>query len=702
MADELVRGDPERSGSAAPLLTVLIPTRNRWRLVLAQARAVDHVLREFDAMFEIVIHDNSTQAGPIELDGSFPLSARYIRSLELYDTAEENICAAFPHCRGEYVWMLADDDGLEDHGVAELLELLRRGEEDIIVFNSRHGRDERLAGEGGYVTERERRLFYDKHMRCSIATFVQRTGFFYWLCAISTVIVRRSIADLEPLRKYLSIARIYAHVAWLIEIGKDRRFLFVNRPLVVYGLLPTDHDGGRHWRSVGVREGGYSNSVWTGLWLRVLDELVAREALTLAQVRRTAEMNHSTRFHFGSNLAHQVLEQLAHLPELPSEADLGVIRRWLLMLFPGAIFLSALVEEATTFALTHGEALSRVRQDSRHGQTVRTLAGDLCERLDWWRRAIGGTPWYAQFYVETLHLYDVYDFGEDWIAAHTSFGGLREALEVIDLPSIEPAFLRASSYEELIALIARQPLSLEGLNSLRSGVLTLPNEWSRLSPERPAGQPERIEVTVAAPPPSPPSYASPLAELSLLKTELARQDRQLADVYGSTAWRMTAPLRTVLARLREPAPKGDAVPTLEIGAMLDLNDGAAQAYLPRGFSSPEEWGCWTDGPISVFRCRHSAQACPAVFEFWPQMMWSREGERPAVSISANRGRGHERLLELGKPQSLRLSAKIMANPLLEITFRPHVVKTPDEEPASEARRLGVGLSAVRLSWLTPV
>ncbi len=699
MADNFVHGDPERSSFAAPLLTVLIPTRNRWRLVLAQARAVDHVLRGFDAAFEIVIHDNSTQAGPVDLDDSYPLSVRYIRSPELYDTAEENICAAFPHCRGEYVWMLADDDGVEDHGVAELLDILRRGEEDIIVFNSRHGRDERLAGEGAYVTERERRLFYEKHMRCSISTFVQRTGFFYWLCAISTVIVRRSIADLEPLRKYLSIARIYAHVAWLIEIGKDRRFLFVNRPLVVYGLLPSDHDGGRHWRSVGVREGGYSNSVWTGLWLRVLDELVAREALTLPQIRRTAEMNHSTRFHFGSNLAHQVLEQLADLPELPPEADLAVIRRWLLMLFPGAIFLTALVEEATTFALAHEAALSRVQQESRHGQTVRTLAGDLRERLDWWRRAIGSTPWYAQFYVETLHLYDVYDFGEDWIAAHTSFGALREALEVIDLPSIEPAFLRASSYEELTALIARQPLSLEGLKSLRSSALTLPNEWSRLVPERLGGPSERIEVTVAAPPPAPTSSGSWGEEVSRLRTELARQDRQLGDVYGSTTWRMTAPLRSVLSQLRGATPDGAAVPTLEIGAMLDLSDDAARAFLPRGFSPPEEWGCWTDGPIGVFRCRHSAQASPAMFEVWPKMMWRREGERSSISVSVNGSRWREWLLEVEKPQSLKLSAKIMANPVLEISFRPSVVKAPDEEPLGEGRRLGIGLSAMRLSWL---
>ena len=314
---------------------MLIPTRNRWSLLQAQCRSVDVVLRERSTSFEIVVHDNSTKPAPAGLIEELPATVRYIRSPKMWDTAEENICSAFEHCRGEYVWLLADDDGVELGGIDELLTLVEAGEEDIIVFNSRHGRDERLGGRGAYVTERSRRIFYEHHMRCSIAAFVERTGFFYWICAISTVIVRRSAAPVEPLAKYLGMARIYAHVAWLIEIGKDKRFLFVNRPLVIYGLLPTDHDGGRHWRSVGVREGGYSNAIWTGLWLRVLDELISQGALTLAQVRRVAEMNHDSRFHFGANLAFQVLEQIGEWPELPPEAELRLMGRWLVQLFPG-------------------------------------------------------------------------------------------------------------------------------------------------------------------------------------------------------------------------------------------------------------------------------------------------------------------------------------------------------------------------------
>ena len=682
--------------SSTPLLTVLIPTRNRWSLLAAQCRAVDQVLKEKAASFEVIVHDNSTEPPPDGLVEALPASVRYIRSPESYDTAEENICAAFVHCIGEYVWLLADDDGLEINGVADLLAIVEAGEEDLIVFNSRHGRDERLAGEGAYITQRARRLFYEKDMRCSIGEFVERTGFFYWICAISTVIVRRSIAPVEPLRKYLGITRIYAHVAWLIEIGKDRRFLFVNRPLVVYGLLPTDHDGGTHWRSIGVREGAYSNAIWTGLWLRALDELLARGALTLPQIRRTAEMNHATRFHFGANLAYQVLEQMGEMPELPPREDLELIGRWLVRLFPGAIFLGALYEDAAAFAIRHGAPLIRLQEDSRNSPTVRLLAKDLRERLSWWRRAIGDTPWYAQFYVETLHLYDVYDFGADWVAAHTSFPDLAEALEVIDFPSLAPAFLRAADYEALRRLIQSQPsLAPQALQALRSPTLALPNQWTRLAARPSEPPPARVEVNVA---PSPPA-SSRDEETGRLRAELARQDMQLAQAYAAESVAAKGPLGRLVSRERSGAAHGGpAAPLLEPDRKLRLHDEEARAYLARGFAPAEPWGCWTDGPIAVFRCRHPTRSAAADFEFWTRMVWPQEGRPCIVGVAVNGAKPRRRTLQADRSEIIALTPRQMSTPELEITFHLHAPKRAEEEPIGDPRQLGVGLSAVRLSW----
>ena len=680
------------------LLTVLIPTRNRWGLLSAQARSIDLVLRETGAAFELIIHDNSIQPPPAGLVEGLPQSARYIRSPELFDTAEENICEAFQHCRGEYVWLLADDDGVEAGGVADLLDILREGEEDIIVFNSRHGRDERLAGHGAYVTERARRIFYGKTMRCPISTFVERTGFFYWICAISTVVVRRSIAPVEPLRKYLGIARIYAHVAWLIEIGKDRRFLFVNRPLVVYGLLPTDHDGGRHWRSVGIREGGYSNAVWTGLWLRVLDELVEQGALTVHQIRRTSEMNHATRFNFGSNLAHQVLEQLGEMPEPTPAEDQALMATWLVRLFPGAIFLTALIEEIAAFTARHHGSLLRIGQDSRFDQAVRAHAVDLRERAAWWRRAIGETPWYTRSYVETLHLYDIYDLGSDWVAAHVSFGGLREALEVIDLPSLPPAFLRAPTYSALRECIEAQPLEVDALQALRTAALPLPTEWTRLGPESLAPHVHVSPTAIVAAPASTADLAT-TAELASLQHELARQDAQLELLYGSTSWRLTHWLRRLAGSARSISAARASAPlaTLELGERLPLGSGRADAYLVRGFSSSEAWGCWTDGATAVFRCRHPAMDVAGWFEVWPHMAWTGGGARPCVvDVAINRGRSVRVEVRAGEMFAVRATRRDMGSPELEVTFRIRTPKASQEEPETDPRALGVGVAAVRL------
>ena len=680
------------------MLTVLIPTRNRWALLSAQVRSVDLALRETGAAFELVIHDNSTLQPPVGLVEELPASARYIRSPELFDTAEENICEAFQHCRGEYVWLLADDDGLEIGGIAALMEILRRGEEDIIVFNSRHGRDERLGGHGAYVTERARRVFYEKEMRCPISTFVELTGFFYWICAISTVVVRRSAAPVEPLRKYLGIARIYAHVAWLIEIGKDKRFIFVNRPLVVYGLLPTDHDGGHHWRSVGVREGGYSNAVWTGLWLRSLDELIARGAMTVDQIRRTVDMNHATRFHFSSNLAHQVLEQLGDMPEPTPVDDIALMSTWLLRLFPGAIFLTALIDDIRGFTSRHGESVLRITEDSRFDQAVRAHARVLRERAAWWRRAMGDTPWYTRCYVETLHLYDIYDMGSNWVAAHMSFGGLREALEIIDLPSLPPAFLRASSYVALRELIEAQPLNLNTMQALRTATLPLPREWDRLTPET-----LTPHVHVSTPTPhvqvSTPTLSSP-DEAALLRAELARQDSQLAQVYGSASWRGTAWLRRLMVLVSPPPPPAGVMSaqTLELGARLEFGRGQADAYLVRGFSYSEDWGCWTDGPVAVFRCRHQAHDAAGRFEIWPHMAWDGGGTRPCiVDVTINRGRPRRSKIDPGEMFAVQVLRRDMLSPGLEVVLHIRAPKTSKEEPNAEPRALGVGVAAVRLS-----
>ena len=547
-------------GVPAPKLTVLIPTRNRFGLLRAQVDTIHLLLGKYGARFEIVVHDNSTFPAPDDLLEAFPPSVNYQRSPELFDTAEENIAAALTHCLGEYIWLLADDDGVEPDGLELLLQYIEAGKEDILVFNSRHGRDERLSDEGAYVTERSRRFFHGREMRCSLRTFVQRTGYFYWICGISTLIIRRSIASPEVLRKYVGIARIYAHVAWLIEVGKDRQFVFVNRPLVVYGLLPTDHDGGRHWRNVAIREGGYSTAVWTGLWLRVLDELVRIDALSVDEVRHTVDMSHQRRFHFGSNLTYQVLEQLSNFDELPPVQELAIMRRWIMQLLPGALFLLALLDEILRLTQELEASLTRIACDSGQDPTKRLVAKDLQERAEWWRRAIASTPWYVRFYVETFQFYDIYNFGDDWVAAHVSFGDLAQALEVIDLPSFSPGFLRASSYKDLVDLIEEQPLHASEMADLRKTALTLPGQWNRLGVEREQAQ-VHVEVQpapIVAPPastivplpaPAPSTQASERdEEVDRLREALARREAQLSAVFSTTSWRLTGPLR----RLRNP------------------------------------------------------------------------------------------------------------------------------------------------------
>ena len=722
-----------------PVLSVLIPTRNRWGLAVNQVRAVLHVLGALGIGFEIVVHDNWS-IGVDETERSrLPPEVRYVRSTEAYDTAEENICAGLRQCRGEYVWLLADDDGVEPNGVAELARLVVRGEDDILVFNSRHGRDDRLigdtppepgesgrsfaiddyvAGEGPHVSERARRLFFGPQMVLPIAAFAQKTGIGYWLCAMSTLVVRRAIADPAVLLKYLAIARIYAHGAWLVEIGRGRRFRFVNRPLVVYGLLPSDRDGGRTWRRGGIREGGYALSIWTGLWLKVLDELVAVGAMSEAQVCKTLDMNHAGRTHWGSRMLDKVLTQLGELPQPVPADEMAAIRRWVRRIFPGAVFLSLLLDEIDHLTGRLGQPLSLIEGDAAASPKDRALARDLRRRAAWWRDRNLATPWWTRMYVETVRFYDVYDLCDDWAAVHCAFTPAEQLLEVIDMPSAAPVFLRAPSRDALMELIEAQAFDVAGYEAIREMRFSLPDQWSRgATPSGGGARPSNFaaldgrregQVWRAAHIVHP-AFEALKASLLACPTEEGSHTKCDGGGCGPAAL-PGIPLRhgaDAPRHLRRFAREEDhpAAAHLEPGRLLNVADEEAEPYLEEGFSYPHNGLRWTDNLLPTLRFGHERRAHPARLSLWPQEVWSRDGSRGMFDLLVD-GEVRDTIeLEPGRPLDIAFSPEEMGRDGVKaVALRPHDAKRPSDPPIHDHRRLGCALLAlaVRLDAMTRI
>ncbi len=197
---------------------------------------------------------------------------------------------------------------------------------------------------------------------------------------------------------------------------------------------------------------------------------------------------------------------------------------------------------------------------------------------------------------------------------------------------------------------------------------------------------------------APPPPAPGAGETARMLAEIAQRDAELAAVYASKSWRVTRWLR----RLAAPVWRADVAaltpaPTLEFDTRLEFAGPRSGAFLPAGFSDPEPWGRWTDGATAVFCCRHAAARAPGLLEVWPRMVWTRPGEGSVrVAVSINGGRRFPIKPQAGAVIVLPLSAKTMTRPQLEVVFHIANPKRRDEAPTEDARRLGIGLEALRL------
>lgn len=114
----------------APLLSVLLPTRNRLRYL---REAIETVRRQDDGDWELVVSDNDSQED-VEghVRGLRDARVHYVRTASFVPVTD-NWNSALAHSRGRYVVMLGDDDGLMPGFVAAIRALAQRfGEPDVI------------------------------------------------------------------------------------------------------------------------------------------------------------------------------------------------------------------------------------------------------------------------------------------------------------------------------------------------------------------------------------------------------------------------------------------------------------------------------------------------------------------------------------------------------------------------------------------
>ena len=126
----------------------------------------------------------------------------------------------------------------------------------------------------------------------------------------------------------------------------------------------------------------------------------------------------------------------------------------------------------------------------------------------------------------------------------------------------------------------------------------------------------------------------------------------------------------------------------------------ATPFLREGFSFPEGWGRWTDGPRAEIAVRHGATTGLLVVELWIARCHTAADEYCDIVLCT--GWGEPKLYSLG-PGATRVAvitaaAESFEPGLLEIEIlivRPKTI----EEPPTDARALGIGLSAFRVTHM---
>ena len=678
------------SKSVQPLLTVLVPTRNRFRLLEQQLLSLRAILdQQLPGSYEVFIGDNSDvdqQSKTRALVSRFGDNFKYEASPTYLETAEENLCRLISFPNGRYTWFLSDDDGICPSGVEDMVRRLRGDEADILIFNSLSSRDEKVPGAGPTTSPRARRVFHAETIDWSLERFVVTTGFFYYIAGFSSTVVRTSLLDRVVFERYLRISRIYAHVAFLVEIGREKRFKFVNEPLVSFGLLHSDFDGGRHWRGVGIREGGFEFSIWTLLWIRTLQELIRHGALAAANLAYICDMNHHTRLYWPHMLVSQIIEQIT-LDDgvVLDKQTCDVLTDFLAVLLPREIFLRATIKDALDLTRYLGRSLG--------GNCVTQCApadADHLERvmnaLRYWQRNLIPKPWFQPLYVTTQVDHDIYHDGFEWLAFPIDVFNREPYLEICDHPTVPGVFHRAPSRADLLA---------ELKTSAKPGGVDLPKPGLWLEPAHGHSDLTELEAIRV-------ERAALVSERDHLVRERAVM---MADMSAFFNREMVASAaggaQTDQSFEAQPQIERPPCPAYELGATLTLGlagDTGVQPYLAGGWAEAEAWGRWTVGERAALRLQHADGVRDLQLSLMVEHAFEGAGRGCRIGLSANEG---DTVFYDAEPGATLIhsieSADLSPTGELEVSIHVAHPKLPTDEPLADARPLGVGIRSVRLT-----
>jgi len=428
-------------------LSILIPTYRRPRNVEQTVNSILVLLSEAPFDWEIVISNNllldKSEPAPLNLQ---PDSRIQILSPEKHLlSAEENFKFGLQFCRGEFVWLLGDDDVLIPAGIRHLIPEIAKGEFDLLIAGCK------MITHDGQLLSEARQLSHELNFEIPFLHFVKRTGFWFVLAGFSTTIFRRSQFDLNLFQELMSISKIYSHASTLVGSFHNKRFKFFNFSIVEYRQNQSDVIDTGHWKRAAVSQGVSSKHFWVKGFIGHLELLIQRGVFKHQFINEVIDLTINRRFRFIDHLISHFLEQvLLHIrfPSASASELLTIIQ-----------FLEKVVPEYYDLWIY----LKEISQETNKAKS---------EEL--FRKA---TAWFTDRGVKTHHFLDHFQFAvsgrfniasydQQFIAYNRwNYKQISELLNYFDLKETKFYLLIADSMDELLGKIKLTESELEKLEA---------------------------------------------------------------------------------------------------------------------------------------------------------------------------------------------------------------------------------------------
>lgn len=206
-------------------LSVIIPTYNRAEYL---SQCLHSVLSSSYQNLEIVVSDNASQDDTQAVASSFTdHRLKYYRN-KTNIGFELNLLKLLEYASGDYIFLLTDDDYLNEEAVPELIEIIRKYPDVGVILHALHRLDARTDQPfDDYVPYPTSRLFNSADE--SLVTLL-------WVAqCFSTIVIRRDLIDIDGFRRHLG--SMYPQVYLVGSAMKRSPTYYTDKRLVTHRIF---------------------------------------------------------------------------------------------------------------------------------------------------------------------------------------------------------------------------------------------------------------------------------------------------------------------------------------------------------------------------------------------------------------------------------------------------------------------------------